>query len=238
MDFSLSPALIIMNIAYVLNLIGLAVKNILILRLLLISGQIILIYTGYVRGNWIVMFWNSVFLIINLYRAILLLLERRPVKIPDELKDIYDNNFYHMTDREFLRFWSIGRMETVSDDYIVRAGEEPDSVFILTRGKADVINESGTVARLNRGGFIGEMSYVSNKPPGADVRAVGELELWYWKRDDLTRLKVKDHPLWVKMQQALGHDLVSKVNRMSEKKREPKGSLLEKAMKMAEKSEY
>lgn len=232
MDFSLSPALIIMNIAYVLNLIGLAVKNILILRLLLISAQIILIYTGYVRGNWIVMFWNSVFLIINVYRAVLLLLERRPVKMPEDLADIYDSIFYHMTDREFLRFWNIGKTGESFSGKIVTAGEQPDSVYLVMQGSAKVQNETGTVATLKRGGFIGEMSYVSNRPPAADVTAGEGLICQVWERSELQKLKIKEHALWVKMQQALGHDLVTKVNRMSEQRFTGDGSLLEKASRM------
>ena len=217
MDVILSPALIIMNIAYVLNLIGLAVRNFLLLRLILISSQCILIYTGYVLGNWIVMFWNAIFLVINLYRAILLLLERRPVKLPEDMQDLYKDNFFYMTEREFLRFWKLGKAHSVTDDYVINAGSDPESVFIITRGMATVKNQNGIIAILGRGGFIGEMSYVSGRTPAADVLAGEVLELRAWKRADLNKLKIRDHSLWVKMQQALGHDLVEKVNRMSEK---------------------
>ncbi|MDC7226723.1 MAG: cyclic nucleotide-binding domain-containing protein [Spirochaetales bacterium] len=229
MDFSLSPALIIMNLAYVLNLIGLAVKNILILRILLISGQIILIYTGYVRGNWIVMFWNTVFLIINLFRTITLLLERRPVRIPEDLGDIYEESFFHMTGREFMRFWKIGRDFDFKGGTIIENGEASPNVFMILDGTAFVQKDLRTVAILGRGGFIGEMSYVSGKVPGADVRGDGSLELWAWKRSDLNKLKGREYSLWVKMQQALGHDLVVKVNRMSEEKPGKNAGLLHKA---------
>ncbi len=223
-----------MNIAYVLNLIGLAVKNILILRILLISGQIILIYTGYVRGNWIVMFWNTIFLIINLLRTIMLLIEMRPVKVPEELDDIYRENFIYMTEREFLRFWKTGEKKTVEDDYVIKAGETPDSVFIIVNGRAVVRNRAVTVAVIGRGGFIGEMSYVSDRPPSADVLADSELVLWCWKRSDMNRLKIREHSLWVKVQQALGHDLVTKVNKMSDKKNDKPGGLLARASRFTD----
>ena len=222
-----------MNIAYVLNLIGLAVKNILILRIMLISGQIILIYTGYVRGNWIVMFWNSVFLIINLLRTIMLLLERRPVTIPEKFQDIYDDSFYHMTDREFLRFWNTGRENNFTGGTIIESGHPSESVFMVIEGMANVRNNNRTVAVLGRGGFIGEMSYITGKPPSADVEADDSLMLWEWKQDDLNKLQDKDYTLWVKMQQALGHDLVAKVNRMSEQKPRKEGGLLHKAANIA-----
>ena len=234
MDFSLSPALIIMNIAYVLNLVGLAVKNILILRILLMSAQIILIYTGYVRGNWIVMFWNAVFLVINLLRTIMLLLERRPVKLPAEVLDIYRENFLQMTEREFLRFWDAGKTVEITGGHVVRSGENADSVYIIIGGSATVRNRTGTVAILRRGGFIGEMSYISGRPPSADVMADSVLTLRAWKRTDLNSLRIRDHAQWVKMQQALGRDLVMKVNRMSDKSIKQAKGLLGKASVIAD----
>jgi len=219
----------------VLSLIGLAVKNILSLRLLLISGQGLLIYAGYARGNWIVLFWNSIFLAINLFRTILLLLERRPVKLPHGLEDLYNNNFIHMTEREFLRFWSKGKAVTFAEnECAIKSGQDPENVFIITEGRAVVRNRTGRVAVLSRGGFVGEMSYISNKVPAADVVAGPGLVLWGWKKADLNRLKISDHTLWVKVQQALGQDLVHKVNRMSSARKETHSGLLSKASEFSD----
>ena len=196
-----------MNIAYVLTLAGLAVRNILVLRILMISAQILLIYTGWVRGNWIVLFWNTVFIVINLYRTIMLLLERRKIKLPEHLQDIYDANFVHMTHREFLRFWDMGYDQPVDSGYIIKQGEKADSVYIITSGKAYVQSDIKTVAILSRGDFIGEMSFISGKPTSADVISDMQIGLRVWRSHDLLRLKEKNNDFWIKIQQTLGHDL-------------------------------
>lgn len=217
MDFSFSPALVIMNIAYVLNLIGLAVKNILILRVLMIAGQLILIYTGYVRGNWIVTFWNSIFLVINLFRIILLLLERRSVKLPENLQDIYNASFFNMTEREFLRFWALGSEDIIEGGYIINSGEKADNVFMITSGMAYVQNGINTVAILGPGDFIGEMSFITGRAASADVISDMETILHVWKSADIQKLRVKNNDFWVKIQQTLGHDLVTKVQKSNER---------------------
>ncbi len=213
MDFSLSATLIIMNIAYLCTLIGLAVRNILILRILMISAQILLIYTGNKQGNPIVVFWNCVFLVINLYRIILLLLERRDVKIPAELEDIYNSNFLHMTHREFLKFWKMGQDKSIESGYVLRKNVKAEAVFIVIDGKAYVQSGINTVAILGRGDFIGEMSFLSGKPTSADVISDMPIRLKFWTSRDLSKLKVSNNAFWIKIQQSLGNDLVGKVHK-------------------------
>ena len=216
MDFSFSPALVIMNIAYVLTLAGLAVRNFLVLRLLMISAQVLLIYAGAVRGNPIVVFWNSVFLVINLYRTITLLLERRKVKLPEDLQDIYDLHFFQMTGREFLRFWKLGEDRAMQGGYIIRKGQKADSVYMITSGKVYVQNNINTVAILGRGDFVGEMSFISGKSASADVLSDMDITLRVWKSSDLLQLKEKNNNFWIKVQQTLSHDLVTKVRKSTD----------------------
>jgi len=215
MNMEWSPALIIMNVAYALTLAGLAVRNILILRLLMISAQVILITTGLILGNAIIVFWNIIFIIINLIQVIILFKEKKPVRIPERLQDIYKDRFEHMSEREFLRFWAMGSKKIILGGLIIREGERKDSVFIITEGQALVKQNLNTVASLGRGDFIGEMSFISGRKASADVSSDGEISLHAWKREDLTHLKERDNTLWIKIQQALGHDLVAKVHKLN-----------------------
>jgi hypothetical protein len=212
-----------MNAAYAFMLAGLAVRNILLLRLLMISAQIIFITTGLIFGNIIIVFWNVIFIIINLIQVIILFKEKKPVRIPERLHDIYKDRFEHMSEREFLRFWAIGAKKIILGGFIIREGERKDSVFIITEGKALVKQNLNTVASLGRGDFIGEMSFISGRTASADVVADEEIFLHAWKREELQQLNDRDNTLWVKIQQALGHDLVSKVHKLNKKLPQKRG---------------
>ena len=217
MDIEWSPALVIMNAAYAITLAGLAVRNILLLRLLMISAQIILITTGLVLGNAIIVFWNSVFIIINFIQVTILFKEKKPVRIPERLQDIYRDRFSQMSEREFLRFWAIGAKKIILGGSIIEEGERPDSVYIITEGQALVKHNMNTIALLGRGDFIGEMSFISGKTASADVVTDEQISLHTWKRADLALLNERDHGAWIKVQQALGHDLVAKVTSLNRK---------------------
>ena len=53
---------------------------------------------------------------INSIQVVKLIRERSPVKIPDEIDDIYRTKFSDMTQREFLYFWSLGKQKDVTDE--------------------------------------------------------------------------------------------------------------------------
>jgi CRP-like cAMP-binding protein len=62
---------------------------------------------------------------------------------------------------------------------IVRQGEAGSSMFVVSRGAATVTLEPGNqeVARIERGGFFGEMSLLTGDPRTATVRTAVDSEL-------------------------------------------------------------
>lgn len=62
--------------------------------------------------------------------------------------------------------------DLAKDEVLVQEGTVPDALFFLTRGEFSVTTPDGhEVARLGVGDVVGEMSFVENRPPEADVTA-------------------------------------------------------------------
>ncbi len=77
---------------------------------------------------------------------------------------------------------SVGRYLYAPGEVVLRRGEAGDSMFIITRGIAEVRLPSPngaaqTLAVLSVGNFFGEMALFTGEPRTADVNAVEELEL-------------------------------------------------------------
>jgi small-conductance mechanosensitive channel/CRP-like cAMP-binding protein len=66
-----------------------------------------------------------------------------------------------------------------SGETIVRQGEEGQSMFVVISGTVSVVLEPGReeLARIQRGGYFGEMSLLTGEPRSATVLAVGDVSV-------------------------------------------------------------
>ena len=69
-----------------------------------------------------------------------------------------------------------------------------------------------TIALLNAGDLIGEMSFMSKEPASANAIAAENIKYAYWKHDDLDKLCQKNCYLYNKFISIIGNDLVKKLN--------------------------
>lgn len=205
----------VLNAGYLFMLIALAIRNILFLRLVLISAQGLLIAYNLVTANYMVLVWNCLFLTINVYQVIDLLRKRRPVSIPEEIQDIYDCGFHDMSKREFLYFWQIGKETSYQEGVIVEEGFPQEEIMLILDGTAAVKKKNSKIAELTRGHFIAEMSFLSGEPASADVVCDSPVKTISWSQDNLRNLKTLNFELWTKLQNVLSRDLIGKVKRTS-----------------------
>ena len=196
-------------------LIALTIRNILFLRVILISAQGLFIGYNLVTGNYIVLMWNCLFLAINLYQVIDLLRKRRPVTIPGNIEDLYEGTFSEMSKREFLYFWQIGKETYHKPGPIVEEGFPQEEVMLMLDGAAAVMKNGRKIAELTRGSFVAEMSFLSGDPASADVVCKYPVKTITWTQDNLRNLKTLNFEVWIKIQHVLSKDLVGKVRKTS-----------------------
>ena len=80
-----------------------------------------------------------------------------------------------------------------ADTYLVREGEVSECVYVITSGTAvvSITAAAGVVDRLGRigpGSTVGEMSVFSGQPASADVRALTDVEVFSFAREDFFRV--------------------------------------------------
>jgi CRP-like cAMP-binding protein len=82
-------------------------------------------------------------------------------------------------------------------EILFRAGDPADALYIITRGKVDVLGEAGseTIAVLGPGHAFGEMALLSGGPRTATIRAADDTELLQIAKQDFERLVAGDRQL-------------------------------------------
>ena len=203
---------IILNLGYALTFIALAIREVLWLRVTLTAAQISLFtYHYYYADNQSAAFWTAIFVIVNSYNIIKIILERRPKIIPDEIRDLYDGIFSNLTTLEFLYFWNMGTIRSVKDEFLIHSGEKQNNLLLVLSGTANVEVNGKPIANLDRGAFIAEISFLTGEPASADVHAIDELIFISWRSERLKNMQHENPAFWMKLQHALSEDLIKKV---------------------------
>lgn len=221
----MDPALlnkILVNSGYFLQLIALLTKDILWLRAILIVAQSVVCVYAYRIGVLPIFFWNIAFVSINIVRLAGILNERRPVKLPQAEEDIYRASFSAMTRREFLYLWEMGHAQQYDGKQLIREGEKQKDLVLLLAGQVSVKKGDKQVARLGRGTFVAEMSFVTGEPASADVFADGIVHSRSWSQEKLFALEQLNPALLIKLQNILARDLSSKVKAATQAKQTEK----------------
>ena len=208
----MEQSVIILNLGYALTFIALAIREVLWLRTTLTAAQISLFsYHYFYAENTSAAFWTAIFVIVNTFNIIKILLDRRPKMIPDEIRDLYEGIFKSLNSNEFLYFWNMGTIHSVTDEYLIRSGEHQNNLLLVLSGTADVEVNGNPIASLERAAFIAEISFLSGEPASADVHANDELIFISWESERLKNMRHENPTFWMKLQHALSEDLIKKV---------------------------
>lgn len=208
-------ALYLVHFGYVLQLFALLARDVLWLRGILVAAQSVLAFYAWLRGPEFLpyVFWNVLFVAINVYWVARLLRERAAVKLPEELRATYEKHFAALAPPEFLRLWREGQRRTARDTQLIREGTRPEALYFLLEGTVSVRRNGQPVALLAPGNFLAEMSLLTGETTTADVVAQGAIAYMAWPAEQLARLRQRNPMLWSKVQSVLGHDLVEKIKR-------------------------
>ena len=206
---------LLINVGYGLMLLALVTRDILWLRLILMVAQTLLGSYGVSAGNPEIAFWNFMFVAINGMRVGGLLVERRPIHLPRETETIYKEVFLGMSRREFLYLWEMGNPRALDGAQLVHEGAPQEDLLLILDGEAAVRKGGQEIARLRRGQFVAEMSFVTGEPASADVIARGAMRCLVWPQEKLRALKQLNPALLIKLQSILGRDLSGKVKAAS-----------------------
>ena len=205
-------ASILINIAYLLTFIALSIKEVLWLRIVLTcSHSMIFVNNYYFANNYNIAMWNFVFITVNIFQIIKIHYDRKPVIIPEEIKDLYDNIFNDFTSKEFLYFIQLGEICKISNEKIITLGDLQEDLLLILDGSVSVKRDSIELTTLNRGQFIAEISFLTGQPASADVYVKDSLKYIKWNQNKIKAIKKSNNAFWIKLNNVLTNDLTLKI---------------------------
>ena len=195
------------HLAFGLIAFSFIVKDILYLRLVSILASLFSVFYNWVipvEPMWIPIGWNFVFVLLNLYHIAVLMYEKRPVKMNDKNAELYETLFKDMTPVEYLKVSKIAEWKTFKPgEIIIQQGMPVKDLHLIYNGTVDVVVKDKTVAQLKDGQFVGEMSFLTEKPATATCVVKHDTECLVWKQEQFKDLLKRNPSLYFTIQSLL-----------------------------------
>ena len=204
------PLEILINTANVLYLFSYMVRDILWLRTLTVIAALCLMPYFYFQSVPLMTpnYWNIGFTILNIFWIVLLLLERRPIRLTPKEERLCELVFRTMTPREMMRILELATWKMANvDECFVDHGSKLDELIVIYSGKACVRINGEAVAEILPGQFIGSINYITEETAPADIVALESTCYVTWPKAKLKSFMGKNTELHTALQKTLAIDL-------------------------------
>lgn len=200
--------------ANVIYLVSYVMRDILWLRIFTVTAAVCLIFYFYLRPDPLLVpiYWNLVFIALNVFWIARLLYERRPVTLTDDEQDLCRLVFGTITPREMINLLKIGTWRVAeADECFVNAGSQLDHLMVIHSGRACVEVDGKPVQDLLPGQFIGSISFVTDETAPTNIVALERTRYFCWSKAELKGYLAKRPELHVAIQATLGIDLTRRL---------------------------
>ena len=213
----MNVAVVAGHLAFGLIAFSFIVKDILYLRFVSILASLFSVFYNWVipvEPMWIPIGWNFVFVALNLYHIAVIVYEKRPVHMSPKHKELYETMFKDLTPVEFLKITKLADWEHFkSGEVIIQERHAVETLNLIYNGTVNVKVGGKKVAELKDGQFVGEMSFLTEKPATATCVVKHDAELLVWRQREFKELLKRNPSLYYSIQSLLSTQLVSISNK-------------------------
>jgi CRP-like cAMP-binding protein len=202
------------HLSYVLIAISYWLTDIFWLRLVAIVGlSFEILYFSFSGGDLRTgIGWDLVFIGINAYQLYRLVQDRLSLRLPEADRELLRSVLTGLDDAQIARLLLAGEFCEIADGTtLAKEGEPLERLYFLCAGRVDVTIGSRAVSNLERGNFVGEVAFLTEKPATATVIADGAVRALVFDKDRLTRFFRNESDVAGLIYQLLGRELAHKM---------------------------
>ena len=209
------------HLAFGLIAFSFLVKDILYLRILSILASLFSVFYNFyipLEPMWLPIGWNLVFVVVNLYHIAVIIYEKRPVQMSPKEKELYETMFRGLTPVEFLKITKVAEWKQFKAPLpIIIQGKPVNDLILIYNGLVDILVNDNKVAELKDGQFVGEMSFLTEKPATATCRVSHNTECLVWPQKDFKDLLKRNPSLYFTIQSLLSEQVSNNLVSSSQK---------------------
>jgi hypothetical protein len=198
------------TVANAIYLASYTVRDILWLRVLTVLAATMLIpyYAMQMVPLRAAIDWNVIFIIINCYWIVRLIIERQPVHFtPDEAR-LRELSFPSLTSREARDLYAMGTWVDIVPHASLTVHDRTAYKFsVILRGDSDVLYHGATISQLGEGQFVGGIDLQAEVVGDLDVVARTSTRVMCWPRDTLRAFIAHRPAVALALERSVGFEL-------------------------------
>lgn len=206
---------IVGHLIYIFFTLALLMQNMFYLRLFtILSGLCAIIHSLYLTFPpfWIPVYWETLFIILNIFQILLLIYERRKLTFTPEAQEVYEKVFPNLLPSQFQKLLKISTFaEAEKGGTLIQQGSPVPYLFLIYKGLASISIDGKIVNYCGFGDLLGEMSFLSEKPATATVQAIQTTKYIIWLQNDLRKLLESNPNMKSGMQTVFNNTFIAKL---------------------------
>ena len=202
------------HVSYLLIAISYWLTDIFWLRVVAVVGlSLEILYFWHSGGDLRTgMGWDLIFIAINLYQLYRLVKDRLSLRLPEADRDLLRSVFTGLDDAQIARLLIAGEFcDFAGGTTLTEENEALERIFFICSGRARVMIAGREVSHLEKGSFVGEVAFLTDKPATATVIAEGDMRALAFDRGELRRFFDKETEVAGLIYQLLGRELAIKI---------------------------
>ena len=156
--------------------------------------------------------WDLVFIAINAYQLSRLVQGRLSLRLPKADRELLRSVLTGLDDLQIARLLVAGRFSDIAKDTTLAEENKPlHTLFFICAGHLKVTIAGREVAHLEKGNFVGEVAFLTEKPASATVVAEDSVRALVFGRAELSRFFRNEAEVAGLIYQLLGRELAHKI---------------------------
>jgi hypothetical protein len=203
----------IIHIAAAIFLAGFLFRDQIMLRSLVIVGNVVYVVYFYVVVDyplWGGIFWSAVGILINGVMIALIITDRARFGLSEDERALHAQ-LDTLTPGEFRRLMKAGRWQTAAAETVISEEGRPLGELTYVLEGTVTVEKGGTRFPLVPPAFVGEVAFVTHRPASATVRLSPGARYVTWEMGTLQRLLLRAPSLRIGLGAAFNRDMAEKV---------------------------
>jgi len=203
----------IVHLGAIIYVCGLFCRNQLLLRGLIITGDLVYIIYYFVAPAtplWGAIFWSSMFILVNLTMICLILAERMTYGLRAQEKKLFEL-LQELTPGQFRQLIKSAQQGEASETIqITTEGHSLDKLYFVLNGSM-LIEKFGSTGITDPQTFIGEIAFLLERPATATVKLEKGSVYFVWDSANLRQLLASKPALKTALTASMNRNLANKV---------------------------